>query len=122
METEVRTVKETQSGPPDRTDAGEPPKGAHTPAMAKAVTISGDATNACVAGLPSLRAAKFLCCHEGHGRAAGWPGWEPALCCCLEEAPADNTAFPHPHRFMSHMEDKARPPHPFPTPTSRLAC
>ena len=29
------------------------------PAMAKAVTISGDATNAWVAGLPSLRAAKL---------------------------------------------------------------
>ena len=27
--------------------------------MAKAVTISGDATNACVAGLLSLRAAKL---------------------------------------------------------------
>lgn len=31
-----------------------------SPAMAKAVTSSGEVTKACVAGLPSLRAAKFL--------------------------------------------------------------
>ncbi len=30
-----------------------------SPAMAKAVTSSGEVTNACVAGLPSLRAAKL---------------------------------------------------------------
>ena len=42
-----------------RRAAPRPAEGRAPPAMANAVTISGDATNACVAGLESLRAAKL---------------------------------------------------------------